>query len=595
MSLTSALNVSISALKVNQRSIDVLSGNIANAGTEGYTRKRVQVQDFTIGDRSLGVRASVTRDLDVTVQRQLRSSSAALEFAKIRTDSLVRLDQMLGEPGSPGSLDGLFDGLSSGLETLAANPNELTARTSVVDTAKLLASRLNQMTSDVQAMRSDAEAQLGDAVVRVNELLTSIADVQTRILTGTTAGQNPVGLLDQRDTMVDELSQYLDIRVTERSDGTVSIMTTGGASLLDAVASQFYFDSHGSLSAGAKWNADPLLSGAGTIKLVTPSGYQVDMISDNQLRSGVIGGLLNVRDTVMVEAQNQLDALAASLALAFEPADVQGTNTAGGYSIDLANLPPNGVITVNVSDNGTPRTLSFVPATGPQPPVTANGDASRIIALDYSGSPAEIAARIASALGTPYTATASGSTLEILDSGTNLVTGMVARDPSVRLLADGGVTGYAGTVAPSTAREGFAGRIQVSRLLEADPSLLVTWANGVPGGDALRPVALLDRLETSRFSFGPDTGLSGTGGLNTDVSSFLRQMISQRGSAAELGQRSLEGQDIVHANLAARASDSMAVDIDEELARLITLQNTYAASARVMSVVRELFDTLLRS
>jgi flagellar hook-associated protein 1 FlgK len=595
MSLTSALNVSISALKVNQRSIDVLSGNIANAGTQGYTRKRVQVQDFTIGDRSLGVRASVTRELDVTVQRQLRSSASALEFARIRTDGLVRLDQMLGEPGSPGALDALFDGLASGLEALAANPNELTARTAVVDTAKLLASRLNQMTADVQAMRSDAEAQIGDAVTRVNDLLTSIADVQTRILTGSTAGQNPVGLLDQRDTLVDELSQYIDIRVTERNDGTVTIMTSGGASLLDAVASQLYFDSHGSLTAGARWNADPALSGAGTIKLVTPAGLQIDLIGDNQLRSGVIGGLLNVRDTMMVEAQNQLDALAAALALSFEPADVAGNDTAGGYSIDLAALPPNGVLNVTVNDNGTPRTISFVPATGPQPPVTANTDESRIVALDYSGSPAEIAARIQSALGSPYTVTATGTTLEVLDAGAHVVTGLSARDPSVRLLADGGVSGYAGGVTPSTARDGFAGRIQVSRLLEADPSLLVTWANGVPGGDALRPKALLERLERSQFTFGPDTALGGTNGFSTDTSSFMRQMISQRGSAAELGQRALEGQDIVHSNLAARASDTMAVDIDEELARLITLQNTYAASARVMSVVRDLFDTLLRS
>lgn len=595
MSLTSALNVSISALKVGQRSIDVLSGNIANAGTAGYTRKRVQVQDFTIGDRSLGVRASVTRELDVTVQRQLRSASAALEFARIRSDGLDRLDQMLGEPGSPGALDSLFDGLSSGLQTLAANPNELTARTSVVDTAKLLASRLNQLTTDVQSMRSDAEAQLNDAVTRVNQLLTSIADVQTRILSGTTSGQNPVGLLDQRDVLVDELSGYLDIRITERADSTVTIMTTGGASLLDGIASQLNFDSHGSLTAGAKWNPDPLLSGAGTVKLITPSGLQIDLISDNQVRSGVIGGLLNLRDTVMVEAQNQLDAMAAALALAFEPGDIAGTDTAGGFSIDLNALPPNGVITVTVDDNGTSRTVSFVPATGPQPPVTANGDPNRIIGLDYSAPPSEIAARIASALGAPYTATATGSTLEVLDSGLNVITGLTARDPSVRLYTDGGVGAYTGGVAPSIVRDGFAGRLQVSRALESDPSLLVTWANGVPGGDALRPMALIERLETSRFSFGQDTGLGGSVGLQTDVSSFMRQMISQRGSAAELGQRSLEGQDIVHKNLAARASDTMAVDIDEELARLISLQNAYAASARVMTVVRDLFDTLLRS
>jgi flagellar hook-associated protein 1 FlgK len=595
MSLTSALNVSISALKVGQRSIDVLSGNIANAGTAGYTRKRVQVQDFTIGDRSLGVRASVTRELDVTVQRQLRSASAALEFARIRSDGLDRLDQMLGEPGSPGALDSLFDGLSSGLQTLAANPNELTARTSVVDTAKLLASRLNQLTTDVQSMRSDAEAQLNDAVTRVNQLLTSIADVQTRILSGTTSGQNPVGLLDQRDVLIDELSGYLDIRITERADSTVTIMTTGGASLLDGIASQLNFDSHGSLTAGAKWNPDPLLSGAGTVKLITPSGLQIDLISDNQVRSGVIGGLLNLRDTVMVEAQNQLDAMAAALALAFEPGDIAGTDTAGGFSIDLNALPPNGVITVTVDDNGTSRTVSFVPATGPQPPVTANGDPNRIIGLDYSAPPSEIAARIASALGAPYTATATGSTLEVLDSGLNVITGLTARDPSVRLYTDGGVGAYTGGVAPSIVRDGFAGRLQVSRALESDPSLLVTWANGVPGGDALRPMALIERLETSRFSFGQDTGLGGSVGLQTDVSSFMRQMISQRGSAAELGQRSLEGQDIVHKNLAARASDTMAVDIDEELARLISLQNAYAASARVMTVVRDLFDTLLRS
>ena len=132
----------------------------------------------------------------------------------------------------------------------------------------------------------------------------------------------------------------------------------------------------------------------------------------------------------------------------------------------------------------------------------------------------------------------------------------------------------------------------------ADPSKLVVFQTSplTPSGDATRPNFIYDQLNSAMLAFSPQSGIgAGRGAVQRlDAESFLRQMISQQGEAAQAAANLKQGQDVVFNSLQQRFNDSAGVNIDQEMANLLNLQNAYAANARVLSTVKDMLDTLLR-
>lgn len=144
---------------------------------------------------------------------------------------------------------------------------------------------------------------------------------------------------------------------------------------------------------------------------------------------------------------------------------------------------------------------------------------------------------------------------------------------------------------------GFAGRIAVNGALAADPSRLVVFQTTpqTQAGDATRPNFLYDRLTSGVQSFSAQTGIGGSATpFSGSIHSFMRQVISQQGAAAEAAANLNQGQQVVFNALQQRFNDSAAVNIDQEMAQLLMLQNAYAANARVLTTVKEMLDLLLR-
>jgi flagellar hook-associated protein 1 len=116
-----------------------------------------------------------------------------------------------------------------------------------------------------------------------------------------------------------------------------------------------------------------------------------------------------------------------------------------------------------------------------------------------------------------------------------------------------------------------------------------------PAGDATRPNFLYDRLDSGIRSFSPESGIGAASApFSGSVHSFLRQVISQQGANAEAAENLKQGQDVVYNALQQRFNETAAVNIDEEMANLLNLQNAYAANARVLTTVKEMLDMLLR-
>ncbi len=288
MGLTTALSSALSGLRATQTGINVVATNVANAETPGYSRKTLSLETALAGGSGIGVRvANVNRELDLYVQRQLRTELAGANYIDTIAQVRQQIDRMYGEPGSASALDTIINGLTSSLQALSAEPQSVSTRQAVVNAAQVMAQKLHSLSSDVTLMRNQAESGIGDAVERVNGLLKTIENVQTQIIALSSQEVELGALLDQRDLAINELAGLIDIQITPNGVNNVSIFTNSGISLFDMQASQLNFDPK-PLSAQSLWNADPSLSGTGTIQLVSPSGYTQDLIADGSIRSGKI-------------------------------------------------------------------------------------------------------------------------------------------------------------------------------------------------------------------------------------------------------------------------------------------------------------------
>jgi flagellar hook-associated protein 1 FlgK len=620
MGLNTALGTSISGLRSAQVGIGVISQNVANAGTPGYVRRNVSnVDSINGGTVGLG-NPNVQRLLDRIVQHQLLQESSGAAYTSTRAQVFANLDQLYGAPGSKTALDSMYSTFTSSLQALQNDPSSYTNRTAVLDAASQLANRLRGLSEGVQQQRSQAEAGIGSAVTRVNELLDQLTNVNARIVNGQqTSGT--ADLRDQRDRIVSELSQYVEIRTDERPNGALSITTASGTQLFDGRPTiKFEFDARANIGPQSQWSSDPAQRSVGTIVARDLSGNSFDAIANNTFRSGEIGALVELRDKTLVQAQKQLDEIAAQLSSALSDREIAGTAvTAGaatGFDVDLTGLQAGNSVTLDykVTPGGQMQRFTFVrvdSAASLPLPASAQGDANnRVIGIDFSGGPASVAAQIQAAVGTGFTVSNTGSVLRIVDdgaAGTRDVVGLTARPTQTSLTGGTGelpffVDGrnnaaYTGSYEGGAQSVGFASRIAVNPDLIADRSRLVVYntSPATPQGDTTRPKFLYERLTSSQRSFTNATGFDGATATSTGtVSSLVQRVVAGQGQASEQAKRLDEGQQVAFASVQSRFLEDTKVNVDEEMSTLIELQSAYAANARVISTVKELLDVLMR-
>ncbi|SEG12603.1 flagellar hook-associated protein FlgK [Bosea lathyri] len=621
MGLSTSLNTAISGLNATQIGIGVVSQNVSNAGTTGYVRRTVSTADslsgLTVGTQS----TQVQRLLDKIVQHQLWQESSGAAYTSTRANSLSNLDKLYGAPGSATALDSVYSKFTSALQALQNDPSSYSLRTAVVDSASQLANRLNTLSDGVQTLRTQAEGGIASGVAKVNDLLGALAKVNARVV-GSPNDAGSAGLKDQRDLILSELSQYIDIRTTEDARGSVSIVTNSGTQIFDGQAAvTFGFDEHSSLGPESTWSTNPAQRGVGTITMTDSSGNVKDAIAGNVFRSGEIAANIELRDKTLVQAQAQLDEIAAQLSRALSDREIPGTavtaGAASGFDVDMAGLKSGNSITLDykVTPGGATQRFTFVrveSAASLPLPSSAGGDANnRVIGIDFSGGDAAVASQIQAAIGSGFTVSNTGSVLRIVDdgaAGTRDVVGLTSRPTNTSLssvggvvelpfFVDGGGAAFTGSFEGGSQATGFAGRISINPAIIADRSLLVAY-NTSPAtaqGDSTRPAFLLQRLTQSQRSFTNGTSLNGsTATSNQTVSNFVQRVVASQGQAVEAAKRLDEGQQVALASVQSRFQETSKVNVDQEMATLIELQAAYAANARIISTVKEMMDLLMR-
>jgi flagellar hook-associated protein 1 len=616
MGLSQALSAALAGVNVTQQSLSVIAGNVANANTAGYVEESVnQVEVSTAGQLGTSVDTTgINRDLDTLLQNQLWTETSGGSFADKSASFYTQLQQIYGTPGSSTSFDGIYDSFTSALQALSSSPSSSSAQSEVIGAAQAVAQNLNSMTTTIQDLRTKAEQGIATDVQTANTAIQQIAQINSELQGNTSSDSAAAALEDQRDQDITQLSQLMNISVVRNSNNQISVFTGTGQQLVAGPqASQLDFNNVGTLGATSLWSADASQDTAGTITLVAPGGSTTDLIASNAIQSGEIGAYLQMRDTILPQAQTQIDEFANQMSQALSNQTTSGTAvTSGaqsGYSVDVGSMLPGNSLQLTYTDSSNVQhTVTIVSlGQGGTIPQSASSSTNQVIGVDFSGGMSSVVAQLNAVLGTQVQfSNPSGTVLQVLNtngsgnvvnslSATSTMTSLTSGNAALPLFTDG-TSPITGAVTSSGSQTtGLAGRIEVNPALVASPASLVAYSATTASGDATRPNFILDQMTNASLGFSPATGVGSTAepysGTLTD---YLSQVISQQSQAANAASNLQQGQDTVVSALQQRFNDESGVNIDTEMSNLIALQNAYGANARVMTTIQQLMATLLQ-
>jgi flagellar hook-associated protein 1 FlgK len=624
MGLSSALASAMSGLRANQAALSIVSSNVANSQTPGYVAQTPNQIEVTTGDfGSTAKTTGVSRDIDSYVQNQLRIETGGSGYADQTANILKQLQNVYGNPGGSGTLETALNNFTSSLQALSTSAGSSSAQTVAVGAAQTLATQLNVTTKGIQSLRSNVEQDLGTSAQQANAAMNQIADINTKLQGLASTDPSAATLMDQRDQAINSLSKYVDVRVTTDGSNQANIYTTTGIQLVGAgLASQFSFASVGALSATSLYNSDPAKSGVGALTIKLPNGSSIDVAGNNVVSSGQIAADLKLRDQTLVQAQTQVDQLAATMSSALSDKTAAGSTVSGppaGFDVDLAGAQPGNTVNLTYTDStNTQRQITLVNVTDPAalPLQNATNANPMQIGVNFSGGMGAIASALNTALPSAHLSfsaapsPATATTLRVTDdnsglakvnsaSSTKTISSLTSGSPQLPLFTDGGQALYTGAITASGSQmTGLAGRIAVNTQLATDPTRLSVYSTSpvTPAGDTTRSDYLYSQLTTGVYSYSPQTGLgSSSQPFTGNISNYLQQFLSVQGNASTQATALQQGQSVVVSTLQAKFNSTSSVNLDSEMSNLIQLQNAYAANAHVMSVVQSMMTTLLQA
>ncbi|WP_316977864.1 flagellar hook-associated protein FlgK [Shumkonia mesophila] len=305
--ITLALRTAQSGLLVNQQALGAISDNIANVNSPGYSRKIVNIEQRVVGGAGAGVQLSeLTRVIDEGLVKSLRLETGTYQRLRSQQTYYARIQETFGSPNDNTSISHILNTFVSSIETLAVSPDKTLELSELVRQGQEVALKLQSMSETIQELRVQADAEIAADVREVNNLTAKIADLNDKIIRNKTVTNDVSDLRDQRDQALDELSGLVDIRYFYRGDGDVVVFSSAGRTLVDNVAFEFSHSPASSVTPTTTHAEGDL----GGIYLGAPvPGNDVT----DELVGGSLGGLVEMRDTILTDMQSQIDELAATL------------------------------------------------------------------------------------------------------------------------------------------------------------------------------------------------------------------------------------------------------------------------------------------
>lgn len=351
MSVSLALNNALTGLNVNQQALTVLSQNIANANTPGYSKQTINQNAVSIGGVGQGVSIdSITRKVDEYLTRAAQNQTSEVGKASSLNDYYSKIQLLLGSPGNKNSVDAYLNNFFNSLQSLSQTPNNTTLQQTVVNSGVTVSNQINQLASGLNELQFQADQDITLAIQTINTNLTNVFSLNKVIAQSIALGKSVADLQDQRDNLVKEISQYINVNTFNKSDGSVFLTTSNGVSILDDTRYQLSYSPATSAESFANNSSlSPILlspvDATGTV-----IGTNVNLTTEGPpkqittvLTTGELSTLIEMRDKLIPNISDQLDSIAATVRDQFNAVHNAGSGYPGANSL-------TGTRAVNASD-----------------------------------------------------------------------------------------------------------------------------------------------------------------------------------------------------------------------------------------------------
>ncbi len=303
MSLNLALTSAISGLQTAQAGLDVISNNIANVQTEGYTRKQFQPQSIVLAGMGAGVAlGDIVNKVDQNLLRDLRGQKSQLGLLQTQNSYFRRVQDTFGTTQSNSSISNQLNKMQQDFTTLTASPETVSQQLAAVQAGVSTARNLSDMSKTVQTLRMNADVEIEQSVQTINAQLNTIAFLNDQVAFNAATNRQTEDLEDKRDVALNKLAEQIDIRYFKNANGSLTVFTSDGTTLVDSSAVPM---SHAALT-----QVGPATSYAGGDFNGIFAGVR-DIT--NSIRGGKLKGLIEMRDNTLPDMQAQLDELARAL------------------------------------------------------------------------------------------------------------------------------------------------------------------------------------------------------------------------------------------------------------------------------------------
>ncbi|NLT94717.1 MAG: flagellar hook-associated protein FlgK [Clostridia bacterium] len=571
------LNIGAKGLAAQQRALDITGHNIVNANTEGYTRQSVVLQsDYPIktvnGFVGTGVKITdVQRMRDNYLDLQYRTENKAMGYWKFKDNTLQKIEVILNEPSNAG-LRSTLDKFWAAWEDLSRTPESSAVRTTVIETGQAVVETFNHMDRQFRELRDDIDNSINVYIREINSIASQIRDLNYQIVKGEAEGPKANDLRDKRDLLLDQLSEIVDIEVVEDKRGSISVTIGGRALVSGNVVNQIY--------GKQDVNNDNLT------KIIWADGTEV------RIKSGLMKGMLESRDEIVVDFMAKLDKMAYSFATKLNESHSQGFHL----------LADTGFITENYQGITLGNKIDFTSS------VTLNGTLN----LKINGTTTSVSV--------DGTFNSADELADYLNGQLGAVNARVYNvDGAIKFVSDNAEIEIVHTGSPDDIAEdlGFyqnPGSGQYDVIVTKIPSFFVVTDKNSPFSAANIAINtnIKDNVNLITAASNPPYGgienIKGDGGNalriaqlkydattieGTTLDDYYRSETSKLGIKAREANRMVENQGLVLSQLENKREMVMGVSLDEEMTNMIRFQHAYNSAARYITVVDEMLEILI--
>ena len=626
------LATSVSGLLAFQQALDVTSNNIANVDTPGYSAETANLAEapgqFTgAGYIGGGVDvASVTRAYTQQLAQQANTSQSSYSSYHTLATQAQQIDNMLSDSNS--GLSASLQNFVNALQSVSTSPTSTAVRQALLSQGQALAQQLQNYDGQIAQYGSQLESQLSSDVSQINTLASNIASLNQQIAAASASGQTPNQLLDQRGTLIDQLSKYVSVQTVAQSNGATDVYIGNGQALVSGSVAQQLTTIPGAY--------DPTQLDIGIKSATTVTDLTTEMTG------GELGGLLSARSQVLNPARNAIGQISVALATIVNQQQQSGMTltgtpgqpmfTVGGVQVlpdsgnagsaavsatrtslgqlttdnyklqyaggawQLTDLTTGQAVAMSGSGTGASPfqaagmslAMSGTPSANDSFLISPTAGATAGLTMQLT-SPSQVAAasRVQASAATTNTGTAVVGSAAVTNpasyaGNTYTVTFSSPTQYTITNVTTGAST--TGTYSSGTPITFGNQQLTLTGTPAANDAFTVNPNNAANTGDNSNVLAMISSLSAKSLDGG-----------TTSVSAAATNLVSQIGVLTQQAQNNASAQQTVNQESTTARSNATGVNLDQQAADMLRYQQAYQAMAQVISMSNQMFTSLIQA